>query len=203
MPPFAMSYSFLLVCDYDCLFLCHHPYMYHLSRQCLWNDAVHCSPYHPRELYSAQIQAGVAVPISSKDDCFFEIPLSHVLTNPTAVYMYEKVANEVLIGMHVSEESSRGVVFLEDDKHEHHDFATFSMPAGSNDYFQDPSQFVTFSPSLLREIVTRGVPTATTQYYKHCANLDCLPLTFFHVPHVLIRGEIQVGDCRIVKWSDE
>lgn len=177
--------------------------------QCLWNDAIHCSPYHPRELYRAQVEAGIAVPSASKDDCFFEIPLAQVMTHPTAIYMYERVANEVLIGMHVlsvSEEdcvSSRGVVFLEDDAHEHHDFSTFSMPPGANDYFQDPSQFLACSRDLLRDIVSRGVPAATSRYYKQCADLDCLPLTFFHVPHVLIRGEIQVGDCRIVKWCDE
>lgn len=170
--------------------------------QCLWNDAIHCSPYHPRELYRAQEEAGVTG--ISKHDMFFEIPLEQVTALPTAVYMYEKVANEVPIGLHVTQ-SSRGVVFLDKDidGHEHHDFSSFHMPAGNNDYFQDPSQFLAFSPLLLRNIINRGVPSTTTDYYKQCAQVDCYPLTFFHVPHVLIRGNLDVSGCKIVQWHSE
>jgi hypothetical protein len=144
------------------------------------------------------VEAGVH---ASKEDLFFEIPLQQVTSQRSAVYMYEKVANEVPIGLHVTD-SSRGVVFLDDEEGQHHDFSSFSMPPGANNYFHDPSQFLAFSAPLLRDIVDRGVPAATTSYYQKCAALDCFPLTFFHVPHVLIRGELQVGDCRIVSWCE-
>mmetsp|Transcript_3470 Transcript_3470/g.6283 ORF Transcript_3470/g.6283 Transcript_3470/m.6283 type:complete len:237 (+) Transcript_3470:82-792(+) len=165
---------------------------------CLWNDAIHCSPYHPRELFLAQTAAGIT---PSTNDSFFEIPVESLQQLPTAIYMYECVVNEVPIGLHVTD-SSRGVVFLDDPAHTHHPFSTFSMPAGANDYFQDPSQFLSFSPTLLLNISEKGVPAATTNYYHQCATLDCLPLTFFHVPHVLIRGRLSVQGCRVVKWSD-
>lgn len=166
---------------------------------CLWNDAIHCSPYHPRELFQAQTAAGIT---PSSDDTFFEIPVESVQQLPTAIYMYESVAREVQIGLHITD-SSRGVVFLDDPSHTHHPFSTFSMPAGANDYFQDPSQFLPFSPALLRDISEKGVPAATTSYYQQCSSLNCLPLTFFHVPHVLIRGRLSVEGCRVVKWSDD
>lgn len=164
----------------------------------MWNDAIHCSPYHPRELYQAQEQAGIK---PAKDDLFFEIPVQLVLAHPTVIYMYEHVANEVPIGMHIKG-SSRGVIFLDDETHTHHDFASFNMPEGANDYFKDPSQFIAFTSLLLRDITTRGVPAATLSYYKRCAGLNCLPLTFFHVPHVLLKGTLSVADCRIVRWCD-
>ena len=126
--------------------------------------------------------------------------------------MYERVANEVPIGLHVLEESgggggggggSRGVVFLDDEAHTHHDFATFRMPPGANDYFADLSQFLPLTPALLRRVAAAGVPAATSSYYQRCSALDCVPLTFFHVPHVLIRGELSVEGCRVVRWSDD
>lgn len=139
----------------------------------------------------------------STTDLFFEIPLPLVLEQPTAVYMYEHVANEVQIGMHVTGEGSRGVVFLDDEQHTHHEFAALQMVPGSNDYFRDPSQFLPCSPTLMRDIIARGVPVATTSYYRRCAALDCQPLTFFHVPHVLVKGELSVAGCRVVKWCDD
>ena len=116
--------------------------------------------------------------------------------------MYECVANEVKIGLHIAE-GSRGVIFLDDEKQEHHDIATFEMPQGANNYFHDSSQFLPFSLPLHHGIVERGIPDATTKYYKQCSDANCIPLTFFHVPHVLIRGQIDVTGLRKVHWCCE
>ena len=149
------------------------------------------------------MNAGISV---SADDEFYEIPLNRFNPVSAVIYMYTDVGSEVPIGMHVLKvqgcPDSRGIVFLDDPEHLHHDFATLVMPAGANDYFHDDTQYLPFSQELLLNIQSGGVPSETCAYYEKCASLKCIPLTFYHVPHILILGEIDVSQLAVVKWSD-
>lgn len=76
------------------------------------------------------------------------------------------------------------------------------MPIGSNDYFADNTQYQLLTGSLLDSIKTDGIPSTTTDYYHECSKRGGLPMTFFHVPHVLIQGSINVEGLRTVAWNE-
>ena len=195
----------------------------------LWNDVIHTSPFHPKLLYDAQLEVGL-VPFSK--DQYFEIPVSRIAHLPIMIYMYENVKNELpiclketsslrgiqllhdttgtihefsvrctmvhILSRNLYDTSTKIVIF-------HHcnvTCKTFQMPLGSNDYFWDASQYIPFSRDSLQEVQKLGVSAATSEYYQLCASVGGLPMTFFHVPHILIHGSVDIHGLRLVNCFD-
>ena len=76
------------------------------------------------------------------------------------------------------------------------------MPVGSNDYFWDPTQYIPLSRDSLAAVQKSRVAAETLEYYKLCAKAGGLPMTFYHVPHILVHGSIDIRGLRLVNCLD-
>ena len=140
---------------------------------CGFLDTVHCSSVHPHWIYCARRDAGFDVP--ARSDHGWGIGLAFEI--PLERILVNRTAwyswRTPWVNGYPHED-----VPIAPPGHEFHDF--------------DPARYAPLS----------DVPDLHRQYLARMRQERRRPLTFVHIPHVLVAGPIDIRDCRIVRWDE-
>lgn len=140
---------------------------------CGFLDTIHCSPVHPHWIYQARRDAGFDVPARSK-------------TGWGIGFAFEIPLDRILVNPTLWYEWRTPWVNGYPDE---------DVPMAP------PSEeFELFDP--LRYSPLADVPDLHRSYLTRMSQRNRRPLTFVHIPHVLVAGPIDVRGCRVVRWED-
>lgn len=136
-------------------------------------DTVHCSSVHPHRIYRARTEAGVDVP--SRSSTGWGIGMA-----------FEIPLERILVNRTA--------------------WYAWRTPwvngyPGEDVPDEPPSdEFEDFDP--VRYAPLPDVPEQHRHYLARMRSAGRRPLTFVHIPHVLVAGPIDIRECRIVRWED-
>jgi hypothetical protein len=140
---------------------------------CGFLDTVHCSSVHPHKIYRARQEAGFELP--SRSDSGWGIGLTFEI--PLARILVNRTA-----------------------------WYSWRTPWVNGYPYEDvpaepPSdEFEDFDPA--RYTPLPDVPDRHRLYLARMREERRRPLTFVHIPHVLVAGSIDIRGCRIVRWEE-
>ena len=140
---------------------------------CRFLDTVHCSSVHPHWIYRARREAGFDVPSRSPSGWGTGLAFE--------IPLARILVNPTLW-------YSWRTPWVNGYPHE--------------DVPREPpaDEFEMFDPARYSPLT--DVPELHRQYLARISQLGGRPLTFVHIPHVLVAGPIDVRGCRVVRWDE-